>query len=549
MEEKIKSELMKMTIIMIVLLGLGIYAHEFVISGIKAKMGLNLSIFATFGVAAWLAFSGVFKLNNEVLALKALQIDYGKRSRRPLNPYRTPAVVFKEPEMLGQGYRLITEELARQDDLHLQSQTVESIIHSVDQRINDKKATILYFSGLMVFLGLLGAFMGLMKTVQSVGDLIGSMDVSGGAGEDSFGKLIEGMKGPLNGMSVGFSSSLFGLMTSMVLGALERCMSGAMKAMRNEFEHWMSNLTLLESSQESASKAFEDLSWVVRAVETGTKQIDAMRDSVTRSFAVEEGVQKSLASLTGEMNKLTTTVDRVVDPAPLLAPITDAVGDLARNQAVIVGQMQALYDQAADDRRAIREMVAALKEASTSDTSPNQGVEDKLERLIGYGEAIAGKELVLMPAVTVAPTVAGDVGARGLFSQLGAAFGAVRAERRSAGDRRVAAQQQQAVGREVQKLIGEQHKAQRGFLKLINDFRKGRSEERSMIAQLVRQNEAQRAQLAALIDHIAQQGDAATPDAAARLRAARIEMDALQRRMHNRIDDDTPQAQGGQHGH
>ncbi|MCI1757365.1 MAG: hypothetical protein LKM31_17220 [Sphingobium sp.] len=84
---------------------------------------------------------------------------------------------------------------------------------------------MIYFSGLMVFLGLLGAFMGLMKTVHSVSELIGSMDLNGKELHGRFGKMIEGMKAPLNGMSVGFSSSFFGLMTSMVLGALERFMT------------------------------------------------------------------------------------------------------------------------------------------------------------------------------------------------------------------------------------------------------------------------------------------------------------------------------------
>jgi hypothetical protein len=161
---------------------------------------------------------------------QALQVDFGARSRRLADPYDVPAIIFKEPYLLGEGYRMITEELAKQDTLQITNSTVQLLLHDVDERINDRKSTIIYFSGLMVFLGLLGAFMGLMKTVHSVGELIGSMDVSGNAGTDSFGKLIEGMKGPLNGMSVGFSSSLFGLMTSMALGALERFMTSAMKA-------------------------------------------------------------------------------------------------------------------------------------------------------------------------------------------------------------------------------------------------------------------------------------------------------------------------------
>ena len=69
MEKTIRTELFKMTGIMLVLIGLGIYAHDFVITGIKAKVALNLSIFALFGVAATLGFRHVLALKNEVIAL------------------------------------------------------------------------------------------------------------------------------------------------------------------------------------------------------------------------------------------------------------------------------------------------------------------------------------------------------------------------------------------------------------------------------------------------------------------------------------------------
>ena len=335
MEQKIRSELLKMTMVMLVLLGLGIYAHEFVIAGIKAKVALNLSIFAVFGLAAGIAFRHVLNLKNEVQALKALKVDYGDRSRRPMDPYKHPAIVFHEPELLGQGYRLITEELGKQDGLQISNATVQVLLHDVDQRINDRKSTLIYFSGLMVFLGLLGAFMGLMKTVHSVGDLIGGMDVSGNAGGDSFGKLIEGMKAPLNGMSVGFSSSLFGLMTSMVLGALERFMTSAMKTLRNEFEHWLSNLAALENPNgETAGRtAATDFTGVVRALEIGGKQLRDLRDAVAGGANINADAQQSIAHMANAVTTLSQSVQQVSDPTPLLQPIADVWRNLRATRA------------------------------------------------------------------------------------------------------------------------------------------------------------------------------------------------------------------------
>lgn len=361
MEKKLRAELLKMTAIMVVLIGLGIYAHEFVIEGIKAKMALNLSIFAIFGVAAGIAFRNVLSLRNEVVALHALQVDYGERAKRPRDPYARPAVVFSEPELLGQGYRLIAEELGKQDNLEIGADTVQTLLHDVDQRINDRKSTILYFSGLMVFLGLLGAFMGLMKTVHSVSDLIGAMDVSGNASADSFGKMIEGMKAPLNGMSVGFSSSLFGLMTSMVLGALERCMTSAMKTLRNEFEHWLANLAQLESGQgEAASSPSRDFGSVRRAIEAGAAELADLRGAIIGLAHGAQTSQSGIAGLTDAVGSLADVVAGLSDPRQIMRPVADAVAELAHNQSAMLTQLRALHEDAEADRAHIRATLAAL---------------------------------------------------------------------------------------------------------------------------------------------------------------------------------------------
>lgn len=361
MEKKLRSELYKMTLIMVILVGLGIYAHEFVIEGIMAKVALNLSIFAIFGVAAGIAFRNVTSLRNEIVALHALQVDYGERAKRPRDPYARPAIVFHEPELLGQGYRLITEELGKQDHLEIGAETVQTLLHDVDQRINDRKSTILYFSGLMVFLGLLGAFMGLMKTVHSVSELIGAMDVSGKGGSDSFGKMIEGMKAPLNGMSVGFSSSLFGLMTSMVLGALERCMTSAMKSLRNEFEHWLSNLAQLESTQsEAASHPVREFGAVRNALDAGVGELADLRAAITGLAKGAQANQTEIAGLTAAVSHLSGVVSDLSDPRQLLRPVSDAVADLAHNQSAMLVQFRGLYEDAEADRAHIRATLAAL---------------------------------------------------------------------------------------------------------------------------------------------------------------------------------------------
>ncbi|WP_070157913.1 hypothetical protein [Sphingobium phenoxybenzoativorans] len=522
MEKKIRSELLKMTTIMVVLIGLGIYAHEFVISGIKAKAALNLSIFATFGLAAFLAFRHVFALKNEVLALKALQVDYGSRSQRPLNPYRHPAIVFQEPELLGQGYRMITEELGKSGSLHISNHTVQTLLHDVDQRINDRKSTIIYFSGLMVFLGLLGAFMGLMKTVHSVGDLIGGMDISGAGGSDSFGKLIEGMKGPLNGMSVGFSSSLFGLMTSMVLGAFERCMTSAMKTLRNEFEHWLSNLAALENPHEAqANGANVDFSGVIRALEFGGKQLRELREAVLGNTRNAGENQHAINQMAHSVTRLSQSVDKVTDPTPLLEPIARVVEDLAQNQTMMVSQFHGLFNMAERDRMAIRQMLEAMS-AMTDRRAALDGAQlhAQMERMVALQAAMLEKEPVLLTSQTL---LRGEKG--GLFSRIFGGGGRSDGKKLCAEIRRTSINQGQ-IAKAVEKSLGES----------IERIEAGRKSDQDVLAQMISQNEGNQARLLALLDRLqateaAQAVQSGDPLAATGLHGARLELDVLKRRL------------------
>jgi hypothetical protein len=418
MEKKIRTELVKMFAMMLVLVGLGIYARDFVWAGIEAKMALNLSIFGLFGLAAWLGFRHVFALKNEVIALKALQADYDPRGRRRGGAVdlTKPAVVFQNPELLGEGYRLITEELGKQNELQITNATVQSLVHEVDLRINDRKSTLIYFSGLMVFLGLLGAFMGLMKTVHSVSDLIGSMDMSGKGGPDAFGKMIEGMKAPLSGMSVGFSSSLFGLMTSMVLGALERCMTSAMKTLRNEFEHWVSKLAALESTSVDGAPVAGDDRALRRVVEAGTRQLQDLRnlaagnaEAMRAEQARIDRLHATMTTMAHTMTGMTEAIAALADPGKVLAPITRAIDRLALHQADMLDRTRDLQADAAGDRENLRGLLRVLELAvDRLEAVDGPELHGQLDRLLAMQAQAAGLERDVAAVAGSSPEPARD---------------------------------------------------------------------------------------------------------------------------------------------
>ncbi len=124
--------------------------------------------------------------------------------------------------------------------------SMRSILDSVGIRLDEAKDTSRYLTGLLVFLGLLGTFYGLLQTVAAVSGVIQGLDVTSGDTGNIFGNLKEGLEAPLGGMSIAFASSLFGLSGSLVLGFLDLQTGQAQNAFYTDLEDWMSSMTELD---------------------------------------------------------------------------------------------------------------------------------------------------------------------------------------------------------------------------------------------------------------------------------------------------------------
>ncbi len=105
-------------------------------------------------------------------------------------------------------------------------------------RLDEARDTARYLTGLLVFLGLLGTFWGLIETVGSVGGIINNLNVGGDA-DSVFNALKEGLAAPLGGMGISFSSSLFGLAGSLILGFLDLQTSQAQNRFYINLEDWL----------------------------------------------------------------------------------------------------------------------------------------------------------------------------------------------------------------------------------------------------------------------------------------------------------------------
>jgi predicted RNase H-like HicB family nuclease len=120
----------------------------------------------------------------------------------------------------------------------MSSQTMRGMMDSIANRLDEARDMSRYMTGLLIFLGLLGTFWGLIETVGSVGKVIEGLKVGGDAGA-MFESLKEGLAAPLGGMGISFSSSLFGLAGSLVLGFLDLQTSQAQNRFYTDLEDWL----------------------------------------------------------------------------------------------------------------------------------------------------------------------------------------------------------------------------------------------------------------------------------------------------------------------
>jgi hypothetical protein len=189
-----------------------------------ANPGLNALIIGVLGIGIALAFRQVIRLFPEVNWVNGFRLaDPGIAVERP-------------PVLLAPMAALLGDRIGR---MAISSQLMRGILDSIAARLDEARDMSRYMTGLLVFLGLLGTFWGLIETVGSVGNVINTLKPGGDAAA-IFESLKEGLAAPLSGMGISFSSSLFGLAGSLVLGFLDLQTSQAQNRFYTDLEDWLS---------------------------------------------------------------------------------------------------------------------------------------------------------------------------------------------------------------------------------------------------------------------------------------------------------------------
>ncbi|NVO17882.1 MAG: flagellar motor protein MotA [Rhodoplanes sp.] len=213
---------------MLVFLVLGalvvVVLHRQIWAAFLANPGLNGLIVGVLLIGIILAFRQVVRLFPEVAWVNGFRLaDPGLAVERP-------------PTMLAPMAAILGERTG--GSMALSAQTMRSILDSIAMRLDEARDTARYMTGLLVFLGLLGTFWGLIETVGSVGKVIEGLKIGGDASA-MLDALKEGLAAPLGGMGISFSSSLFGLAGSLVLGFLDLQAGQAQNRFYTELEDWL----------------------------------------------------------------------------------------------------------------------------------------------------------------------------------------------------------------------------------------------------------------------------------------------------------------------
>jgi hypothetical protein len=186
--------------------------------------GLNALILGVLAIGIALAFRQVIRLFPEIDWVNGFRLaDPGLAVERP-------------PVLLAPMAVLLRDRIGR---MAISAQMMRGILDSIAARLDEARDTSRYMTGLLVFLGLLGTFWGLIETMGSVGSVISGLK-PGGDATAIFESLKEGLAAPLAGIGISFSASLFGLAGSLILGFLDLQTSQAQNRFYTELEDWLS---------------------------------------------------------------------------------------------------------------------------------------------------------------------------------------------------------------------------------------------------------------------------------------------------------------------
>jgi len=287
-----------------------------------ANPGLNGLIIGVLVVGIVYAFRQVLRLYPEIHWVNTFRVS-------------DPGLAVDKPPVLLAPMATMLRD--RTGHLSLATGAMRSMLDSVASRLDEARETTRYLVGLLVFLGLLGTFWGLLATVTSVGTTIGALDSGSGENVMMFDQLKEGLAGPLKGMGIAFSSSMFGLAGSLILGFLDLQAGHAQSRFYNELENWLSGITELQPEGAAAAGVPPQLRFALldmqRSLSDLSEKVEMRVLNDNTGSAVKnlgQGVEKLIRQMRAEQKVVREWADEQAQQQHELALVLRQITDKAK---------------------------------------------------------------------------------------------------------------------------------------------------------------------------------------------------------------------------
>jgi membrane associated rhomboid family serine protease len=267
--------------------------HREILRAFNANPGLNGVIFGLLFIGIILALRQVVRLFREVRWVNALPRGMADKVSRPI--------------LLAPMATLLADRPA---GVTISTLTLRTILDSVGTRLDEAREVSRYLTGLLIFLGLLGTFWGLLTTVGSIGDVIKSMQTGADAAV-MFDDLKNGLAKPLAGMSISFTSSLFGLAGSLVLGFLDLQAGQAQNRFYNELEDNLTASTSADMSLDATPVAGaipRDLRAAIDKISTSAEQSNSRANTIALAN-LADGIQSLVQHMRAEQQMIRDWVE------------------------------------------------------------------------------------------------------------------------------------------------------------------------------------------------------------------------------------------------
>lgn len=272
---------------------LGLVLGSPLLTAFGATPWFNGLILGVFVLGVLVNLRGVLRLQREVEWIEAF-----RRSDPARPPARQPQLLLPMAKLLGRNER---------KPQSLSTASMRSLLDSIYLRLEEQRDLSRYLVGLLIFLGLLGTFWGLLGTIAAVSDIIAGLS----AGSDALA-MFEALKAqlgaPLSGMATSFSTSLFGLGGSLVLGLLDLFAGRASNRFYAELEDWLSGMTRLSSGAAGVGEGEASVpSYVQALLEQTADGLERMQRAIVEADRERRGAQEQLVELNAQLARLAET--------------------------------------------------------------------------------------------------------------------------------------------------------------------------------------------------------------------------------------------------